>query len=293
VLQVNLGKVSNAIHYRDGDGKFTEKVVLTRELNEQDLADFAASMVQSIVSGMEDRFPEGDMLDSSAIFDVASYRGKSAKEIAEYGEDEFMMIFKHFSQPADKHRWFDTESVGCEQRFIALQHEFKKMKRWLADYAVVPGLSNQDVWACIKKEHRLELPHMLPFAEAMFYVPVETTCVERGFSEHRVIKHRLTNRLRVVTVDSLMRVSILASSVESFDYAAAKEFHSRPVGELLVSKLFATMSKEPANQVPSFDEEGSVCSSSDESECWGDAEMVGVQRKELDFLAKEAEKPME
>jgi hypothetical protein len=117
---------------------------------------------------------------------------------------------------------------------------------------------------------------MLPFAEAMFCVPVETTCVERGFSEHRVIKHRLTNRLRVVTVDSLMRVSILAGSVESFDYAAAKEFHSRPVGELLVSKLFAAMSKEPANQVPSFDdgleddgfdEEGSVCSSSDESEC--------------------------
>jgi hypothetical protein len=42
---VNLGKVSNAIHYRDGDGKFTKKVVLTGELNEQDLADFAASMV--------------------------------------------------------------------------------------------------------------------------------------------------------------------------------------------------------------------------------------------------------
>jgi hypothetical protein len=172
----------------------------------------------------------------------------------------------------------------------------------LADYAVAPGLSNQDVGACIKKEHHLELPHMLPFAEAMFCVPVETACVERGFSEHRVIKHRLTNRLRVVTVDSLMRVSILASSVESFDSAAAKEFHSRPVGELLVSKLFAAMSKEPANQVPSFDdgleddgfdEEGSVCSSSDESECWGDAEMVGVQRKELDFLAKEAKKPVE
>jgi hypothetical protein len=75
------------------------------------------------------------------------------------------------------------------------------MKRWLADYAVAPGLSNQDVWACIKKEHRLELPHMLPFAKSMFCVPVETTCVECGFSEHRVIKHRLTNWLRVVTVD--------------------------------------------------------------------------------------------
>jgi hypothetical protein len=120
VLQVNLGKVSNAIHYRDGDGKFTEKVVLTGELNEQDLADFATSMVQSIVLGLEDRFPEGDLLDSSAIFNVASYRGKSAKEIVEYGEDEFMMILKHFSQPADKHRWFNIESMGCEQRFIAL-----------------------------------------------------------------------------------------------------------------------------------------------------------------------------
>jgi hypothetical protein len=93
------GQVSNGIHYRDGDGKFTEKVVLTGELNEQDLADFTASMVQSIVSGLEDRFPEGDLLDNSAIFDVASYRGKSAKEIAEYGEDEFMMILKAF-QPA-------------------------------------------------------------------------------------------------------------------------------------------------------------------------------------------------
>jgi len=94
---VNLGKVSNAIHYRDGDGKFTKTVVLTRELNKQDLVDFAATMVQSIVSGLEDHFPEGNLLDSSAIFDVASYRGKSAKEIAEYGQDEFMMILKHFS----------------------------------------------------------------------------------------------------------------------------------------------------------------------------------------------------
>ncbi|CAK9197019.1 unnamed protein product [Sphagnum troendelagicum] len=89
---------------------------------------------------------------------------------------------------------------------------------------------------------------MLPFAEAMLCVPVETACVDRGFSEHRVINHRLTNRLCVVTVDSLMRVSILAGNVESFDYAAAKEFHSKPVGELLVNKLFAAMSKEPANQ---------------------------------------------
>jgi hypothetical protein len=31
---VNLGKVNNAIHYCDGDGKFTETVVLTGELNE-------------------------------------------------------------------------------------------------------------------------------------------------------------------------------------------------------------------------------------------------------------------
>jgi prophage tail gpP-like protein len=94
--------------------EMASSVVLTGELNEQDLADFVASMVQSIVSGLEGRFLEGDLLDNSAIFDVASYKGKSAKEIAEYGEDEFMMILKHFNQPADKHRWFDTESVGCE-----------------------------------------------------------------------------------------------------------------------------------------------------------------------------------
>ncbi|CAK9229791.1 unnamed protein product [Sphagnum troendelagicum] len=56
-------------------------------------------MVQSIVSGLEDRFPEGDLLDSSAIFDVASYRGKSTKEIADVESFDYAAAKEFHSRP--------------------------------------------------------------------------------------------------------------------------------------------------------------------------------------------------
>ena len=49
---------------------------------------------------------------------------------------------------------------------------------------------------------------MIPFVHLMSVIPGHTCDVERGFSTHRVIKHRLTSRLRIFTVDSLMRVKL-------------------------------------------------------------------------------------
>ena len=45
----------------------------------------------------------------------------------------------------------------------------------------------------------------------IFCIPLQTAVVERGFNVHRLIKTRLSNRLLVATIDSLLRVKLLAT----------------------------------------------------------------------------------
>ena len=70
---------------------------------------------------------------------------------------------------------------------------------------------------------------MLMFVEVSFTVPMNSACGERGFSEHGIVKNKLRNRLRIVTLDALMRCTSLLEDYKTFDYAAAvKLFHDRP-----------------------------------------------------------------
>ena len=49
-------------------------------------------------------------------------------------------------------------------------------------------------------------PNVMKLVQVMFVVPVQTAVVERGFSFHKIIKNRLRNSLKILTVDSLLRV---------------------------------------------------------------------------------------
>ena len=89
-------------------------------------------------------------------------------------------------------------------------------------------------------DEALAAPCMFPHFIKLFYIylvlAVQTACVERGFNLHRIIKHRLTNRLSILSVDSLMRVKALGSSFntaprESFEVVMEK------IKELVVEAL--------------------------------------------------------
>ena len=83
-------------------------------------------------------------------------------------------------------------------------------------------LSFADVWKNVAKLNGLrDFPHMLQFVYAMCCIPAHTCDVERGFSAHRLIKHRLTSCLKVVTVDSLMRVKLNSgATLDSLEVSA-------------------------------------------------------------------------
>ena len=53
-------------------------------------------------------------------------------------------------------------------------------------------------------------------------IPCHTAIVERGFSLHCIIKNRLRNSLMICTLDSLMRMSLIAPNpIKNIDLNSA------------------------------------------------------------------------
>ncbi|KAJ9524214.1 hypothetical protein QJQ45_004985 [Haematococcus lacustris] len=72
----------------------------------------------------------------------------------------------------------------------------------------------------------VHFPLMMQLAQVMLLVPLQTAVVERGFSIHRIINHRLTNRLKLATVDSLMRIRLIGPSKHSYQKVEALIAHA-------------------------------------------------------------------
>ena len=71
------------------------------------------------------------------------------------------------------------------------------------------------VWAEFREEGRdRTLPNMFTMVSVGLVVPLNTACVERGFSHHGIIKNKLRNSLKVLQMDSLLRVNVTELSTQ-------------------------------------------------------------------------------
>ena len=127
-----------------------------------------------------------------------------------------------------------------------MQVEFLAMKK--AMWQKVNELKITDallVWGLLRNStESLLFPKLLMIANIMFIIPVQTAVVERGFSLHRIVKNRLTNSLKIMTLDSLLMIKLLTlgQKLEDFDIdAAVKAFTYVPVANrraMMLSTLF-------------------------------------------------------
>ena len=88
----------------------------------------------------------------------------------------------------------------------------------------------------IKRLAALGLPRLWRMSLRYFNVSMQPLTVERGFSHHGIIKNKLRTRLKIVHVDSLLRVKLLCHDYKGFAYTRAMNLHySMKSG--LISKL--------------------------------------------------------
>ena len=52
-------------------------------------------------------------------------------------------------------------------------------------------------------------------------IPLNTACVDRGFSLHCNIKNKLRNRWKIPQVNAMLRIKLLYGLYQDFDYPAA------------------------------------------------------------------------
>jgi hypothetical protein len=181
--------------------------------------------VGEIEANLLERFPEGDVLSAFRVFDPAFYRGLKQSEVDKFGVSDYKILLSHFCNRKKREQLFPIDPFVLSQ----VNKEFSRMKHllWLA--ARDPHAEFLPVWRDIHDEHGLGLGYMLKFVYLCLVIPINSAIAERGFSLHNSIKTKLRNRLRIKTIDALIRTKTLAKSWEKFDYLQLEElYHNKP-----------------------------------------------------------------
>ncbi|KAI8479756.1 hypothetical protein Bbelb_425040 [Branchiostoma belcheri] len=82
-------------------------------------------------------------------------------------------------------------------------------------------LNTNEVLQKVRLVHADTLPNMARLAAAILVVPVSTADCERGFSTMKRVKTCLRNRLKAVTLNNLLMISIEGPEAEEFDFDSA------------------------------------------------------------------------
>jgi hAT family C-terminal dimerisation region len=175
-------------------------------------------LIDGIYASVYRRFPQSTEWKMWRSFDAGEYAGQPHSTLANLFKPEFKAMMGHYKKmfPNYKSPEFAEEAKRQFLKYKSLMHELVRQ---------FPKLRNRQYWAMLRRDHSATIPVIVRLALVMFTIPVQSATVERGFSMHRVFKHRLTNSLRLVTLDALMRVKLLGprEDVCEFDFDAAAE----------------------------------------------------------------------
>jgi len=174
-------------------------------------------LATGFAESLERRFPDALIMRSFRVFDPAFYIGLSFEDLQSHKTsiDEFKYLMGHFcSRKASKHFFPDCPKEDGEERkafMIGMMAEFKAAR--LALRQVVeesPKISMLHAWQRIVMTRGALFPRVIKFVYVCFSLPIQSAVVERGFSNHRGVMSRMRSKLKITTVDSLMRMVLVS-----------------------------------------------------------------------------------
>ena len=124
--------------------------------------------------------------------------------VESYGKASFAALVGHFAGRTLPYKIFTATPDEIRQEFLA-------MKRLMSEVARTLKITDPcKVWESLINRHNAiaVFPNVNKLVHVMFLIPVQTAIVEQGFSLHRILKNRLSNRLKVMTLDSLLRIKL-------------------------------------------------------------------------------------
>jgi len=185
---------------------------------------FSKGLVDEVVKSLEARFPLPTYVRALKVLHPKSWIGVMRGDPLSVSRKALFKVLLSFYS-AGPNEVFTLAKQNVANKELRAQ----QIAKYMAEAELVGNLlstlvtdnntiSMLDAWHFIYRNHALEVPHFLTCALSVLVCPVHSAAVERGFSIHRVLKHRLTSRLKLTTLDSAMRVKMLVKKEDIVTY---------------------------------------------------------------------------
>ncbi|XP_064624543.1 uncharacterized protein C17orf113-like [Lineus longissimus] len=205
----------------------------TDESLDQFLTTKATPYISTVLNNIQSRFSQAShLLVAMSIFNPKLI--PTVDRLADYGNQQIETLLEFYGAPTTeilqvRNEEDQSATVGPDVDPGETRTEWRALKKLLA--SEYKELSAQEVLQDLTKSEMgpVLYPNLTTLMTIALCLPVSTATVERSFSDMKMIKTRLRNRLSAKNLDHLMRISIEGPPMSAVDFDAIldiwKEFN--------------------------------------------------------------------
>lgn len=194
--------------------------------------------LKKLIDNLKDRFEDKSLINAFDIFDPKKIPHRQMDEndhnimestntgTEEQQDCEMFMTYGN-DHIRNLSKQYQDDDVGVCSSLEECLEEWGCFRQYMHDN--YKNLKHRDVIKelCSNMAISSIFPNMSAFAQVCRVIPIHTADVERTFSQLKLIKTRIRNRLAESTLDSLLRISIEGSSPEDYPFSEAIELWAR------------------------------------------------------------------
>lgn len=176
----------------------------------------------AIINAIKDRFPEYELYNALSIFDPKELPDDDI-EVVMYGNQEIKILGNFYGEIklVDENEF--SEIIDKEK----LNQEWNSVKSYLQFYKNNNGgMDFIQLWQHIldtDNDFSFNYPNILLVVKIALLIPLSNAHVERIFSQVKLIKNNLRNKMHLNTLDDHLMILLNGPEIEDFDFLKAYE----------------------------------------------------------------------
>ena len=192
------------------------------EDNYNSIPSFVREYSIAIINAIKNRFPESELYNAFSIFDLKELPDDD-RELVLYGnqEIEFLSNFYGENKFANENEFsaiFDKERLKQEWDLVKYYLQIYKNNNREMDFIQLWQhiLDNDD-------DFSFNYPTIVLVVKIALLIPLSNAHVERIFSQMKLIKNNLRNKMHLNTLDDHLMILLNGPEIEDFDFLKAYE----------------------------------------------------------------------
>jgi len=176
----------------------------------------------AIINAIKNRFPEYELYSAFSIFDPKELPDDDT-ELVLYGNQEIEILGNFYGEIKLVNENEFSEIIDKEK----LNQEWNSVKPYLQYYKN----NNQEMYFIQLWQHILDIdddfsfnyPTIVILVKIALLIPLSNAHVERIFSQMKLIKNNLRNKMHLNTLDNHLMILLNGPEIEDFDFLKAYE----------------------------------------------------------------------